>query len=159
MKKALLALLLAIPAFYAFADEQGDCDAAAGSYISGTVVSGPRFQTGSARQGVKLTHTHIQVVADQDGQTYDVAIDNVYAADFVRNSTRVPNSFKTFAVNTQVSMCGSLYTSGVGIHWVHNNCNVDPSSSTPDGWIKKMYSDGSVSDSYTSSQNYCYLFN
>ena len=160
MKKTLLALMLVVPALYAQADEQSDCDAAGGSYISGTVVSGPRFARATQTlQGVQLSHTHIQVQADQDGQTYDVAMDNVYAGDYKLNSRYVPTSFKDFAVGTQVSMCGALYTSGVGIHWVHNNCGANPSSSQPDGWIKQMYSDGSVSDSYTASQAYCYLWN
>lgn len=159
MKKTLVALLLAIPAMFAFADEQSDCDAAGGSYISGRVVSGPTYQAGKSKiQGVWLSHTKLQVVADQDGQTYDVAVDNVYAYDYVLNARSIPRSFRDFAVNSRVSMCGALYTSGVGIHWVHNNCGVDPSYSTPDGWIKKMSSNGSVSDSYTGSQDYCYLW-
>ncbi len=160
MKKTLLALMLLSTSMFAFADEQSDCDAAAGTYISGIVVKGPVFaRASSTLKGVQLSHTHISVRADQDGQLYDVAIDNVYASDYVLNRRSVPNSFKDFFVNSRVSMCGQTYTSGVGIHWVHNNCSVSPDSAHPDGWIKQMNSDGSVSDSYTASQSYCYLWN
>jgi hypothetical protein len=82
MKKNLIGLLLATQSLCAMASDQSDCAAGAGAYQSGTVVSGPVFAAASSTlQGVQLSHTHVQLLADQDGQTYNVAMDNVYAVD------------------------------------------------------------------------------
>ena len=160
MNKLLIALLLASQSFYAMADGQSDCDAAAGTYLTGTVVSGPTFARGvQSRQGVKLSHTHVRLQADQDGQTYDVAMDNVYAYDFVPNRTSMPASLRQIQVGDQLELCGQPYSRGIGIHWVHSNCGVTPDSAHPDGWVKEIAGDGSVGDNLEGSQSYCYLFN
>ena len=160
MNKLLISLLLATQAFYAMADGRTDCGAAAGTYLTGTVVSGPKFARGVVTlKGVKLSHTHVRVQSDQDGQNYDVAMDNVYANDYVKNATSIPASLRAIRVGDQLELCGQTYTRGVGIHWVHSNCNVTPDSAHPDGWVKEVRSDGSVSNNLEGSQAYCYLWN
>jgi len=159
MKTALIALLLSVASFSAMADDQDDCQAAGGSFLTGVVTSAPRFARASQTlQGIKLSHTHVTITADQDGNSYDVAMDNVYAVDYVRNSNSIPASLAAITVGTQLELCGQLYTGGdYGIHWVHNNCNTDPSSSNPDGWAS-IVTNGVVGDSLESSQAYCYLW-
>lgn len=159
MKRLLISAVLMSLSFHAMADGQADCDAAAGTYLSGSVVSGPTFARASQyRQGIDLSHTHIQIQADQDGQYYDVAMDNVYANDFVPNSGSIPPSLGAIQVNDHVEMCGLLYTSGTGIHWVHSNCGVTPDAYHPDGFVKELAADGSEGSNLESSQSYCYLF-
>lgn len=160
MNKLLISVLLMTQAIYAMADGQSDCDAASGSYLSGTVVSGPTFaRAKSTLQGVQLSHTHVRVQADQDGQIYDVAMDNVYASDYVLNANSIPGSLASIQVGDQLELCGELYTSGLGIHWVHSNCNVTPDASHPDGFVKEFLSDGTEGNNLESSQAYCYLWN
>jgi len=160
MKRSLIALFAATLSFGAWADGQSDCDAAQGSYLTGTVVSAPTFaRATSSIQGVKLSHTHVSLRADQDGQVYDVAMDNVYASDFVRNASTMPRSLAAIKVNDRLELCGALYTSGVGIHWVHSNCGATPASNAPDGWVKHFNKDGSVGSNLEGSENYCYLWN
>ena len=160
MKTAVIALLLSIASFSAMADDQANCQAAGGSFITGTVTDGPYFKRASQTlQGVQLSHTHVTIQADQDGNYYDVAMDNVYATDYVLNSRSMPPSLAALVPGTQLELCGELYTSGgYGIHWVHDNCNTQPSSSNPDGWTSIINSDGSVGDNLESSQAYCYLW-
>lgn len=159
MKKFLVSLCLMTQAMYAMADGQSDCDAAAGSYLTGTVNAKPTFADGKALKGVKLSHTHISVKADTDGRTYDVAMDNVYAKDYQKNSTSIPKSLAAFGIGDKVEMCGQLYTSGYGIHWVHDNCNVTPDQAHPNGFIKKLQADGSEGANLEASETYCYLWN
>ena len=61
------------------ADDAAKCQAAAGFYLTGTVVSGPRFKPGAPLHGTYLSHTHLTLRGDADGRPYDVAIDNVFA--------------------------------------------------------------------------------
>ncbi|PRC92054.1 hypothetical protein [Solimicrobium silvestre] len=160
MNKILIALFLMLQSFYALASDQSDCAAGAGAYISGIVVSGPVFQAASSTlQGVQLSHTHVQLLSDQDGQTYDVAIDNVYAVDYVLNATTIPKSLAAIHVNDRLSTCGALYTSGgLGTHWVHNNCNVPGTAAAPNGFIKKAPTRGPVYANLERSMTYCYLW-
>lgn len=160
MKRSFIALVIATLSTAALADGSSDCDAAQGTYLTGTVVSGPMFaRASSTLQGVKLTHTHVKLLADQDGQVYDVAMDNVYARDYVLNARTMPRSLASIRINDRLELCGALYSSGVGIHWVHSNCGADPAPNAPDGWVKRLYDDGSVSDNLEGSENYCYLWN
>jgi hypothetical protein len=39
----------------------------AGSYLTGTVVSGPRFKPGAPLHGTYLSHTHLTMRSDADG--------------------------------------------------------------------------------------------
>lgn len=141
-----------------FADEAASCQAAAGSYLTGTVVSAPVFQHGQFRKGVELSHTHVSLVADQDGKTYDVAIDNVYASGYDAAKTKVPAPLDAIKVNDKLELCGQLYTTGVGIHWVHSNCGDKPTPHEPNGWLKKLAADGTPGPNYESNTEYCAIF-
>ena len=145
---------------FAYASEQSTCTANKGAYITGTVTSAPTFATSSSSiQGIKLTHTRLYLRSDQDGKSYDVAMDNVYAVDYVKNSTTMPPSLAAIKVNSRLSLCGAKYTSGVGIHWVHTNCGDVPTASAPNGSVKILAASGSVGANLERSQNYCYLWN
>jgi hypothetical protein len=48
-------------------DDAAKCQAAAGSYLTGTVVSGPRFKPGAPLHGTYLSHTHLTLRGDADG--------------------------------------------------------------------------------------------
>ena len=159
MRKLLLILFLMSQSIYAMADGNSDCKAAAGSYLTGSVVGGPTFARASTYlKGIGLSHTHLKVQSDQDGQVYDVAIDNVYASDYVKNSKSIPRSLSAIQVGDQLEMCGELYSSGLGIHWVHNNCSVAPDATHPNGFIKKVAANGTEGSSLEASQAYCYLW-
>ncbi len=160
MNKLLIALLLLSQALLASASELSTCTANKGAYITGTVTSAPRFATGSTViDGVRLTRTRLNLRSDQDGKTYDVAMDNVYAVDYVRNATTMPKSLAAIQVNQRLGLCGQKYTSGTGIHWVHTNCGATPTATKPNGWVKVIASSGSVGLNLERSQNYCSLFN
>ena len=150
----------ALGALHAQASEQSTCSAAAGTFLTGTVVGAPTFQSASSTlKGVQLSHTHVKLRADQDGQTYDVAMDNVFAVDYVKNSTAIPKSLAAIKLNSRLELCGETYTSGVGIHWVHTNCNAAPKTTAPNGWVKVFASGSSVGSNLERSQTYCYLWN
>lgn len=160
MHKLFLALLLATQSICALADGQADCSAVSGDYMTGTVVSRPTFARATQTlQGVQLSHTHVKVQSDQDGQYYDVAMDNVYASDYVLNARSLPRSLAAIQVGDALELCGKFYTSGYGIHWVHDNCGVNPDASHPDGWVKQIDSNGNTGDNLESSEAYCYLWN
>jgi hypothetical protein len=157
--KNLSIVLLLLSPLLASASELSTCTANKGQYLTGTVVSAPRFASGSTViKGVRLTHTRLNLRADQDGKTYDVAMDNVYAVDYVKNATSMPPSLAAIKVNQRLGLCGLKYTSGTGIHWVHNNCGDTPTASKPNGWTKTINSSGTVSANLERSQNYCYLW-
>ena len=40
-------------------DDAARCQVAAGSYLTGTIVSGPRFKPGAPLHGTYLSHTHL----------------------------------------------------------------------------------------------------
>lgn len=160
MNKSLIAILLLSSSLSALASEQSTCDANDGAMLTGTVVSAPKFATASTTiEGIKLTHTHLRLRADQDGRTYDVAMDNVFALDYVRNARTMPKSLAAIKVNSRLELCGARYTSGVGIHWVHTNCGDTPTTSAPDGWVKTISSTGALSGNLERNQAYCYLWN
>jgi hypothetical protein len=159
MNKTMLALLLSTLAAGAYASEQSICTANKGAYLTGTVTSAPRFATSSSTiSGIKLTHTRLNLRADQDGKTYDVAMDNVYAVDYVRNASSMPPSLAAIKVNDRLSLCGARYTSGTGIHWVHSNCGDVPTASAPNGSVKLISASGTVGVNLERSQSYCYLW-
>src|SRR5689334_1731403 len=93
LKKFIFVLLVLSQTVWAYASELSTCTANKGAYISGTVTSAPKFATSSTViQGVRLTHTRLYLRSEQDGKSYDVAMDNVYAVDFVKNATTMPVS-------------------------------------------------------------------
>jgi hypothetical protein len=158
MKQHLALLLLLVASACAQADDAAACKAAAGTYRTGVVTRGPMFVHGHLRKGVELSHTRLSLKADQDGRTYDVAIDNVFAAGFERQQQSVPRSLSAIKVNDRLELCGQLYTSGVGLHWVHNNCGATPTPAHPNGWIKKINANGTAGENMESNTAYCSLF-
>ncbi|MDC8756016.1 hypothetical protein [Janthinobacterium fluminis] len=160
MNKLIIALYLMSQTMYAVADGRSDCDAAAGEFLSASVVSAPKFARAKQTiKGIKLSHTHINVRPDGDSRVYDVAMSNVYARDYVRNANNIPKSLAALRTGDKLELCGKLYTSGLGIHWVHSNCNITPDAEHPDGSVKKVLADGSTGENLQSSQAYCYLWN
>jgi len=145
----------------AFASEQSTCTTTnKGTFLTGTVTTGPKFQAGRQTiDGVKLSHTIIYLRADQDGRSYQVAMDNVYAVDYVRNATSIPASLAALKAGTRVEVCGEKYSDGSGIHWVHSNCGATPKTTAPNGWVKTLSSSGTVGANLERSEAYCYLWN
>jgi hypothetical protein len=90
------------------ADDAAKCQAAAGSYLTGTVVSGPRFKPGARLHGTYLSHTHLTLRGDADGRAYDVAIDNVFANGYRHNQRSVPAPLNTIKVGDRLELCGKL---------------------------------------------------
>jgi hypothetical protein len=84
------------------ADDAAKCQAAAGSYLTGTVVSGPRFKPGAPLHGTYLSHTHLTLRGDADGRAYDVAIDNVFANGYRHNQRSVPAPLNTIKVGDRL---------------------------------------------------------
>ena len=160
MTRVLALLLLVFPVLAASASEQSSCTANKGAFLTGTVTSGPKFASGSSIDGVETSHTHVNLKADQDGKTYDVAMDNVYAVDYVKNAKSVPASLAAIKVGSRLEVCGEKYTSGTtGIHWVHSNCGATPATTAPNGWVKQISSSGAIGSNLERSQTYCYLWN
>ncbi|QJE01078.1 hypothetical protein HH212_14420 [Massilia forsythiae] len=159
MKKALIALFLLSP-LVVFASEQSTCTTNKGAFLTGSVTTAPKFQAATQTiQGIQVSHTVMYIKADQDGKSYQVAMDNVYASDYVKNATSVPASLAALKAGTRVEVCGQKYSDGSGIHWVHNNCGETPTASAPNGWVKTIASSGSVGANLERSQAYCYLWN
>jgi hypothetical protein len=143
---------------HALADDRKDCAAAAGTFLTGVVISGPRFAHGKVRDGVELSHTHVRVRADQDGRVYDVAADNVFASGYDAAAETVPTPLDAIRRGSRVSLCGQLYTRGVGIHFVHTNCGAPPSPSRPNGWLKLLDASEMPGDNLEGATAYCRLW-
>ena len=160
MNKILLGLFCLASVSFVFATEASKCTAAGGSLVSGIVTKAPYFKSGSPLKGVALSHTHVSLISDQDGQTYDVAMDNVYASGYDQAGNSVPYPLNTIKQNDHLELCGALYTGGdIGIHWVHTNCGQTPSATNPNGWVKEINPDSSVGNNFEDSTEYCYLWN
>ena len=161
LKKSLITLFLLTLSLSAAATEQTTCSSSGGTWITGYVTSSPTFASSKTTlQGVKLTHTHFNVRSDQDGKTYDVAVDNIFAVDYVLNATTIPRSLAAIRINDYVGTCGATFTSPTaGTHFVHTNCGATPTASKPNGWLKTVTSTGYWSTNVERSQTYCYLFN
>ena len=156
----LASLLLLFQGACAHASEQTTCSANKGTFLTGTVTTGPRFQSASQTiDGIKLSHTIIYLRADQDGRSYQVAMDNVYAVDYVRNATSIPASLAALKAGTRVEVCGEKYSDGSGIHWVHSNCGATPTVRAPNGWVKQIATSGTIGANLERSEAYCYLWN
>jgi hypothetical protein len=158
MKRILLMLTLATASAFAMADASQDCASAGGSYVAGVVVKGPKFAHGQYRHGVELSHTHLKLRSDQDGQVYDVAIDNVFASGYVPEQRTVPAPIDAISLGDRIEACGQLYDRGVGIHFVHNNCGERPTAAHPDGWIRIVGARGVAGANLESNTRYCGLF-
>lgn len=158
----LLAAATTFLASAAWADPPSECRAAQGAYLSGTVISPPRWVPASRRhgerQGVELSHTHLRLLADQDHRSYDVAIDNVFAAGYDQAGRAVPDPLNQIRSRARIAVCGKLYSDGTGIDWVHTNCGKPPRHSAPDGWIRIIDPSGNLGPNLESSQEYCSIF-
>jgi hypothetical protein len=160
MKLAALPIILTLlTPGAARADEAAQCQAQAGTYLTGRVVAGPSFTPGHPRRGVELSHTHVRLQADQDGQTYDVAIDNVFADGYDAAGRSVPAPLSGIRAGDRLALCGKLYAQGgPGIDWVHTNCGDQPTADKPDGWVKIIAADGTPGANLEASQEYCRLW-
>lgn len=153
LKKILVALALSVASLSALAADvcQG------GTLLTGTVQTPPTFKSGSALQGIYLSHTHVSLLGT-DGVIYDVAMDNVFANGYSRNQKSVPTPLNQIQVGDQLELCGELYTGGdVGIHWVHTNCGDTPTPTDPNGWVKDL-SQPALGNNLESNETYCYLW-
>jgi hypothetical protein len=151
-----LCLPLALLSTAALGDEEGECQAAGGSLLVGEVVSPPSFQHGRFQKGVELSHTHLTLKSESDGNNYDVAMDNVFASGYRPHSSSVSAPLNSIEVGDKLSVCGIPFNGG--IHWVHNNCGDTPTSNDPNGWVKKISTDGSAGPNLEDAQNYCSIF-
>jgi hypothetical protein len=158
MRVALLVLALAV-AGTARADEASRCARSSGTFLTGTVISTPRFAHGHTRNGVELSHTRLTLRADQDGRPYDVAIDNVFALGYDAAGETIPTPVSSIKLGDRLELCGKLYTQGgLGIDWVHGNCGAVPSSKAPDGWVKEIDASGTPGLNLGNSAEYCSLW-
>lgn len=140
------------------ADDRSGCARNDGVYLSGTVASTPVYEHGHVVQGVELSHTRFSLRADSDGKAYDVAVDNVFANGFQAGRPGIPAPLDGIAVNDRFELCGALYTQGNGIHFVHTNCGNSPTPEHPDGWIRRLQSDGTGGPNLEANQAYCTIF-
>jgi hypothetical protein len=151
---------LSLPALPAMAQTPADCTADAGDYLTGVVTKKPYWVKASETlDGIQLSHTHVTIRSDSNSKLYDVAMDNVFAPDWVKNSSKIPASLAAIKLGNHLSLCGLLYTSGgLGIHWVHDSCGQPPTQSNPNGWTS-IVTNGTVGPNLENSQTYCYLWN
>ena len=114
------------------ADEAAQCRANAGTFLTGNVTQGPAFAPGHLHKGAELSHTHLTLLSDQDGRSYHVAIDNVFATGYDAAGESVPAPLLTIRTGDRLELCGKLFTrGGLGIDWVHTNCGNRPSTAHP----------------------------
>ena len=141
------------------ADEAAQCRANAGTFLTGNVTQGPTFAPGHLHKGVELSHTHLTLLSDQDGRSYHVAIDNVFATGYDAAGESVPAPLSTIRTGDRLELCGKLFTrGGLGIDWVHTNCGKTPRPAQPDGWLKVLTPAGSPGPNLEDSQEYCRLW-
>ena len=141
------------------ADEAAQCRANAGTFLTGKVTQGPTFAPGHLHNGVELSHTHLTLLSDQDGRSYHVAIDNVFATGYDAAGASVPAPLSTIRTGDRLELCGKLFTrGGLGIDWVHTNCGNRPSTARPDGWLRVLAPDGSPGPNLEDSHEYCRLW-
>ena len=159
MKLVAVFILCLLATAAARADEATQCRANAGAYLTGRVADDPTFAPGHRRDGVELSHTHLKLLADQDGQSYDVAIDNVFATGYDAAEERVPAPLSTIRTGDRLELCGKLFAhDGLGIDWVHTNCGTTPTQAQPDGWLKIVAADGTPGPNLEDSPEYCRLW-
>jgi hypothetical protein len=145
----------------AHAGEAAQCHAGGGTYLTGRVTGGPRFARGRhPLHGVELSHTHLTLLSDQDRQSYDIAVDDVFAAGFDSAGEAVPAPLSTVRVGNRLEVCGRPYRDDtkLGIDWVHTNCGDMPPARKPNGWLKILGANGAPGPNLESSQEYCRLW-
>jgi hypothetical protein len=159
MKLLRVFILCLVASGTARADDAALCRANGGSYLTGSVTQVPIFAPGHVRNGVELSHTHLTLRSDQDGRSYHVAIDNVFATGYDAAGESVPAPLSTIRPGDRLELCGKLFTrGGRGIDWVHTNCGKAPRAARPDGWLKVLAPDGSPGPNLEDSQEYCRLW-
>jgi hypothetical protein len=159
MKFLRVFILCLVASGAARADEATLCRTNAGTFLTGKVTQGPTFAPGHVRNGVELSHTHLALLSDQDGRSYHVAIDNVFATGYDAAGESVPAPLSTIRTGDRLELCGKLFTrGGLGIDWVHTNCGERPRPRQPDGWLKLLAPDGSPGPNLEGSQEYCRLW-
>jgi hypothetical protein len=57
-----------------------------------------------------LSHTHLTLLSDQDGRSYHVAIDNVFATGYGAAGESVPAPLSTIRTGDRLELCGKLCT-------------------------------------------------
>jgi hypothetical protein len=159
MKLIVTIILYLFASGMARADDVAQCRTNAGTYLTGSVTKAPTFARGHAREGVELSHSHLTLLSDQDGRSYDVAIDNLFATGYDAAGGRVPVPISTIRTGDRLELCGKLFTDGrLGIDWVHTNCGETPTAAKPNGWVKVMAPDGTPGPNLEDSQEYCRLW-
>ncbi len=152
---------------------QQKCAAANGYFQYGTVNAPPNsdypqvtnYRSGKKRQGIPLSHTHIEITSAIDGKVYDVAIDNVFANDYSPKKFVVPPSYvKGITANSTLYLCSGNPSkvpysenegiASLGFDWVHTNCAASGYKTSFDNGF--IYTDKAVN--LTNSQTYCYLW-
>ncbi|MGE4480604.1 MAG: hypothetical protein AB7D48_02265 [Acidocella sp.] len=154
-----LAWLCAAPA--AWADEARQCTAQGGTYLTGTIAHGPFYvRARQYKHGVALSHTKI-LLRGEDGQTYDIRADNVFAAGYDAAPGDVPAPLSNLRPGDRLSLCGKLYRANsgrMGMDWVHTNCGAPPRHGAPDGWLKEIGPDAKPGRNLEGSEEYCGLW-
>jgi hypothetical protein len=144
----------------AIADEAQDCQANAGHYVTGRVQSGPSFVPGHDKSGVELSHTRLTLLAD-DGTSYDVRIDNVFAAGYDQAGQNVPAPLSSIEPGDKLDLCGNTYSTkdgGQGLDWVHTNCGATPEPGKPNGWLKVIGTGAIPGPNLEDAMEYCSLW-
>jgi hypothetical protein len=119
MKLLRVFILCLVVSGTARADEAAQCRANAGTFLTGNVTQGPTFAPGHLHKGFELSHTHLTLLSDQDGHSYHVAIDNVFATGYDAAGESVPAPLSTIRTGDRLELCGKLFTrGGLGIDWV-----------------------------------------
>ena len=141
------------------ADDAAQCGANAGTFLTGRVTQSPTFTHGHLHKGVELSHTHLTLLSDQDGRSYHIAIDDVFAAGYDAAGESVPAPLSTIQTGDRLELCGKLFTrGGLGMDWVHTNCGNRPNRAQPDGWLKVLAPDGTPGPNLEDSHEYCRLW-
>lgn len=135
----------------ALADDASDCSSQDGTLLVGTVISAQTDVSGKPLRGIQLRHTHIGIRGDADGKTYDLAVDDVFAAGYQVSSDAVTPPLNLIKVGQRLEACGLPYSGGM--HWVHTNCGEVPTAQDPNGWLN-----GVAGPNLEDSQKYCYLW-
>src|ERR1700722_7743793 len=118
MKLLRVVILCLAASGTARADEAAQCRANAGTFLTGRVTQGPTFAPGHLHKGVELSHTHLTLQSDQDGRSYHVTIDNVFATGYDAARESVPAPLSTIRTGDRLELCGKLFTrGGPGVNW------------------------------------------
>ena len=161
MKLIALAAFCMLASGAAHANEAALCQADAGTFLKGTVTRGPVFARGRhPLRGVSLSHTHVILLGDKDRQSYDIAIDNVFASGYDTAARGIPAPLSTIRAGDRLEVCGRSYMddTGPGFDWVHTNCGAPPTDKKPNGWLKRLGANGSPGPNLESSEEYCSLW-